>query len=235
MNLRNLNVRFNENGKNNKNNKKGEISVLDDFSLNLADIGVTALFGKSGCGKTTLINVISGLVSCSSGEILSVPENISYIFQEDRLIPWINVLHNVLVVSDKRTDKLANSVRAEYLLGRLGLSEDIYKYPDELSGGMKRRVNIARAFMRSFDLLIMDEPFKGLDMKIRNNAMTLVREEIGEKPVIFVSHDIDEVLMMADEVFIFDGTPLKIINNFRLARNLPLENLREMHGSSFNL
>lgn len=212
--IKNLNKQFNEK------------VIFQDFNLTIEKNKITGILGPSGIGKTTLINIISGLWKSDSGVIEGVSQkDISYIFQEPRLLPWKNVYDNLDYVL-KRVYK-EDAVRKKIILKNLsmvGLENEIYKFPDELSGGMMQRVSIARAFAYPMDLLIMDEPFKGLDIQMKNNVMNAFIKIWNEskKTVIFVTHDIDEVILLADNIYIIDGNPVQIQYNQNI--NIEKEN-----------
>lgn len=159
-----------------------EKKVLDNLSFEIPDKGIFGIFGASGHGKTTLLRLICGLETPDSGEILGTTElKISVVFQEDRLLPSLTALENVALVSDKAT--------ASGLLERVGLAESADKYPSELSGGMSRRTAIARALAYGGDMLILDEPFKGLETELKEDIGKLICEYAQTKPVIIVTHD----------------------------------------------
>ncbi len=214
----------------------GDKFVIKDFSIDITDMGITGFFGRSGCGKTTLLNIISGIIKDFTGEMTHSAKNISFVFQENRLLPWINVLNNVIIVIKSKKDNSEYEDRAKYLLERLGLANDIYKYSGELSGGMMQRVNIARALMYDFDMLIMDEPFKGIDAAMKEKVMELIKEELGQRPALFISHDVSEMLKMCEEVFIMDGTPIKVIKHLKLQtdKELLYDKLLEKYGGCFS-
>ena len=142
---------------------------------------VTAILGESGIGKTSLLNLLGGLIKASEGTVTNGFERISYIFQEPRLFPWMTALENVSEVSDRDS--------AIRYLSLMSLEGDLDKYPAELSGGMKQRVSIARALAYAPDLIIMDEPFRGLDPERRQEVSDLVFRELHGKTVIMVTHD----------------------------------------------
>lgn len=173
----------------------GDNRVLDCVNIDFGDRGVVALCGPSGCGKTTVLRLLAGLLKPDSGKVLGIEgKSVSYVFQEPRLIPWLNMLENVTVID--RSD----AGRAKELLQRLGFDEAEFSlYPHELSGGMKQRVAIARALMNDSDVLLVDEPFASLDSDNANIAERMLYERRNEQLIVMVSHD-GERLAAADRV-----------------------------------
>lgn len=167
---------------------KFEKTVLHDISFTLPQNGVYCITGPSGIGKSTLLNAIAGVVPYS-GTVLAEGK-ISYLFQEDRLLPWFSALENVRLVLKEHFD------RAEYYIRKFGLSEAAGKLPAELSGGMQRRCALARCFAYDGDILLLDEPFRGLD---EGNA-GIVREEIEalvkERIILLVTHDSEDIVKL---------------------------------------
>lgn len=161
--------------------KYGKNLVIDDLSYEFECGKVTAILGESGIGKTTLLNLISDLIHAPNGTVNTDLSKISYVFQEPRLFDWMSTLENVSTVSDDDT--------AKKLLSELGLADSLLKYPQELSGGMKQRVSIARALAYNPDLVLLDEPFKGLDPDMRREISELVFKYLKNKTVIMVTHD----------------------------------------------
>lgn len=159
-----------------------------------------AIMGESGVGKTTLLNLISGILKASDGKIVRKSEKMSFVFQEPRLFPWLDVLGNVKIVKDNSDQE------ARYILSALGLEDSLELFPSELSGGMKQRVSIARALVYDPEILLLDEPFKALDEGTRKQVADLVFEKMKDKLVIFVTHD-KEDLKYADTVLNLKGFP----------------------------
>ncbi len=155
-------------------------TVLKDFSLELPDKGFCAVTGRSGTGKTTLLNIIAGLCAPDSGNVITAGD-ISMVFQEDRLLPWDTALSNAALASDEET--------AKELLCELGLESALNQKPKELSGGMKRRVAIARALAVKAKVYIMDEPLKGLDPATRSTTLEVIRQYTKDALLIMVTHD----------------------------------------------
>ena len=174
----------------------GEKQVLKDFTLRLREGETVSLMGESGCGKTTLLHILLGLIKPDAGEITGMPEKISAVFQEDRLCEDFSALSNVaMVLSGADRKKKA----AEHLAA-LGLGGNLKTPVRELSGGMKRRVAIARALAADGDLLILDEAFKGLDENTKAAVMRYVKERTAGKTVLAVTHDRSEAEFFSDRV-----------------------------------
>jgi len=180
----------------------GGNSTLANLSLDIEKNKITVITGPSGCGKTTLLNIISGIEKPDSGTVLLEDHSISYIFQEDRLLPNLTVYKNIeFVLKSTMTPQEARPIVEKYLkLVRLYEARD--KYPDQLSGGMKRRVAVARAFAYRSDLLIMDEPFKGLDDELKKDILEeflrVYRQD--RRTVILVTHDRAEAEFLGDVI-----------------------------------
>lgn len=173
----------------------GNKTVLKDFSLDVPNGTTTVIMGPSGCGKTTLLNILMGLEKPDSGTIQPSPERISAVFQENRLSEDHTALRNVKMVLPK--EQYPNAQR---LLHNLGLEDALRKPVRELSGGMKRRVAIARALAYDADLIIMDEPFSGLDEDTKQSVIELVKKELAGKTAILVTHDPEEASCFSDTI-----------------------------------
>lgn len=192
----------------------GEKVVLRDFSLSLPESGVIALLGPSGCGKTTLLRLIAGLEKPEGGAVSLQPDaKLSMVFQEDRLLDSVGVRGNVLAVLPRGKNELA-----ELCLARVGLAEAANQYPPALSGGMKRRLAVARAMAFGGDLLLLDEPLKGLDDDTKQQVAAFIFDHrewpvlppSGERLCLFVTHDWREALAWADEILVLEGPPLHL-------------------------
>ncbi len=165
--------------------------VLDDFSAEIPYGEPTLITGPSGCGKTTLLRIICGLEKKYHGSVSGVPEKISYLFQEDRLMPWMTLRQNVEFVLKDVFDQKEAAKTALEMIDAVQLNGHENKYPSDLSGGMQRRTALARTFIYPCGLLILDEPFKGLDAKLKTDIIDLFEELFVKtnKTVIIVSHD----------------------------------------------
>lgn len=180
--------------------------IYEKFSIDFEDNKINCIVGASGCGKTTLLNYI-----CDC--LLKNNIKVSYVFQEDRLIPWKSIFDNLRLVIKNKHNKEDINKKIDDILSILDIKEAKFLYPDELSGGMKQKVNIARALLYDFNVLLLDEPFRSLDIKIKNSIMNLIRTISKEKEItiILVSHNKDEVKALADNIFLLDGYPTKVI------------------------
>ena len=171
----------------------GEKRVLENLSLSLDSVGVTAIMGASGIGKTTLLNIIAGLEKSDAGMMESTFSKISYKFQDPRLFPWLTAFENVkLVVEDKENA----DATARDLLTLVGLSDSFDKYPNELSGGMQQRVSLARALAHGGDLLLLDEPFSAVDTETRDVLLKLIADYAKRHAVLLITHSHEEATLL---------------------------------------
>lgn len=178
------------------------------------------LLGPSGCGKSTLLYLIAGLEQPTSGSIVAHGETVtgpaperSLIFQETSLFPWLTVWQNVsfgLAIRGASADLRKEAARK--VLGRVGLSDAFDKRPDELSGGMRQRVAVARALAMRPEALLMDEPFAALDVQTRAKMQGFLLDvwQVSRASVLFVTHHIDEAIALADRVVVFTARPGRI-------------------------
>ena len=184
----------------------GDKLVLDHFSLQLPERGVLCLSGASGCGKTTLTRVLCCLQKPQTGEVLGLKSGESAVlFQEDRLLPWYSVRRNL--------EAVLTPEEALHWLERVELAAEADSLPEALSGGMQRRVAFARALAFPGKLLILDEPFKGMDQALRRRLYPLVREQAEQRPVLLITHEADEMQALADRVLHLDGPPLQVLED----------------------
>lgn len=193
----------------------GNKKVLDGITLDIEEGKVTAILGESGSGKSTLLNIIAGKIKDYKGEVIFEVENengMSYIFQEDTLIPWKTVYNNLEFVLKRKISEDKISLRIKKYLEMVGLNGIEREYPSSLSGGMKRRVGIARAFSFPSSYLFMDEPFEFLDIKIKNEIMEyfIKLQSVENKTVIFITHDIESAVSLGEKIVVFSNKPTKI-------------------------
>jgi len=205
-----------------------QIVALSDINLNVAEHEFISMVGPSGCGKSTLLNMVAGLLQTTAGQILykghivKGPNTyVAYMTQKDTLLPWRNVIDNVgvpLELSCRFTSKGNRVARVQELLGSVGLTGFEKHYPSELSGGMRRRVALARTLIYDPETLLMDEPFGSLDaqLKLVMQDELLRIWERTQKTVIFVTHDLGEAIAVSDRVIVFTGRPGTIKIDLRI-------------------
>jgi len=195
------------------------LTVYDDFHMDIPEGKVTCVMGPSGCGKTTLLNIICELAKPQNGEFIGFEgKAVSCIFQEPRLLPWKTVSQNIDFVIKDLFPKKVREEKIKKYLDMVELSSFESYWPAKLSGGMKQRVGIARAFVYPSNLLLMDEPFKGLDLQLKIsllNSFNLLWKNDG-RTVIFVTHDPDEALYLADEICILSPLPAKLLDRIKI-------------------
>ena len=184
----------------------GSTVAIRDLSIRFPTEGTVAIMGPSGCGKTTLLQILAGLQHPNQGTVQCTAHSSAYVFQEPRLLPWRTVADNIRLA---RSRKNSPSRSVEQWLEAVGLPDCAGRYPDELSGGMKQRVAIARALYCDTDLLLMDEPFRGLDKAMREQIMDLVRRERStpNRLTLLVTHDRSEAMALADSILLFSSAP----------------------------
>ncbi len=178
----------------------------------MPDTGVIAVTGPSGCGKTTLLRLIAGLEQPDSGKVsVFAGAKISMVFQEDRLLDYMSARGNILAVLPAGREQKSRSAKyADECLARAGLDGEAEQVVSEFSGGMRRRVAIARALAYGGDILIMDEPFKGLDAETRLQVERFVFERAEERLTVFVTHDEND-LRRADALIRFEEFPRVVL------------------------
>ena len=201
----------------NLNKSYAEEGIFKNFSLQLSDDKINCIIGPSGCGKTTFLNILAGLIEYESGSLNGISKNdISYIFQEDRLIEWLTVKENLQITLKKYYKKSSLDDEIENLLDIVGIKSVEDKYPDELSGGMRQRVNIARAFGKPSKILLMDEPFKSLDYKLKYTIIDEFKNILNKNKrlVILVTHDLEEAVYFNGRIFVFGSKPVKVLKTF---------------------
>ena len=214
---------------NNINFKYGSNEIYNNFNIEFQQGKINCIIGESGCGKTTLLNYISEKLYYEN-------KRIAYVFQEDNLIPWKNIYVNLKIVAKKYFEKSILEKEINNALVKVRLEKYKYFYPRELSGGMRQRINFARALIGNPEVILMDEPFKSLDIKSKNNMIELIKNlKNTDITIILVTHDINEILMLADVVYYLGGRPVEIIEsaiginikNIIKKINKPIDDLEE--------
>jgi NitT/TauT family transport system ATP-binding protein len=203
----------------------GHLAVRD-VDLHLADGEFLSIVGPSGCGKSTLLKMVAGLLRPSSGEVLldgepvaGVPAHVGLVFQNDALLPWRTVAENVrFPLSLKGGSKRDQQARVDELLAMVGLTRFADFFPRQLSGGMRKRVALARTLAHDPEVLLMDEPFGPLDAQTRirlGGEFLTLWESVG-KSVMFVTHDVEEAIALSDRVVVMSAAPGHIKADFRV-------------------
>lgn len=200
--------------------KDSSVTALKEITIDIKDGEFVCLIGPSGCGKTTLLRILAGLENPSTGtfSIAQGKEDRplqSMVFQERGVIPWLTVEENVAFgLRMRHLPKRTVKERTAYYLAKVGLDKFAKLYPKELSGGMKQRVSIARAFANDPEILLMDEPFGALDEQnkfiLQEELLTIWSET--KKTVLFITHSIDEALLLSDRILLMSSQPGRIID-----------------------
>lgn len=214
--------------------KKHMLSVLEDTSIALHNGEFKTIIGPSGCGKTTLLSILSGLLSPDSGSVLlngvpigditervglPTPSDVGVIFQDYGLFPWRTVERNVAFgLEMAKVPKAEREQKVFDILSRVGLTEFARHYPHQLSGGMKQRTSIARVLATDADFLLMDEPFSALDFQTRYFMQEFLLEvwKKFNKTIVYVTHHIDEALMLSDTIYLMTARPGRIIEEMKI-------------------
>ena len=215
--------------------------ALNNLTFNVKEGSFVALVGPTGSGKSTLLNIISGIDKDYQGtiKILTDANNIGYMLQQDALLPWLNIIDNASI--GLKFKKIKNNNYPLKLLKKYDLNNFIYKYPNELSGGMKQRCALIRTLSLNPTLLLLDEPFSQLDYQTRlmveNDIYKIIKKE--KKTAIIVTHDIEEAIAMADTVITLSKRPATIKNIYHIElvnKDTPLNNRRDPNFNKyFNL
>lgn len=202
----------------------GNLQVINGWDIELEEGEKVVLVGPSGCGKTTFFRIISGLEKATGGTVDVFAQKVGYVFQEPRLFPWRTVFDNLRIIRDEE-DKIEEVIKMMSLEGFEQL------IPSKLSGGMKQRVNLARALLIEPDFLILDEPFSSLDLKIKLAIMNDI-EKLWSKykfSLLMVTHDLKEAIFLADKVIILSSRPSKILRTFDINLEMNERDITDRH------
>jgi ABC-type nitrate/sulfonate/bicarbonate transport system ATPase subunit len=221
------------------------IPVIDDISIAIDKGELIVFLGPSGCGKTTLMRIVGGLETASAGRVLIGGKAVTgpdrqkgMVFQSYSSFPWLNVIDNIRFGLKFRDDLDAaeKERRARHYLELVGLKGFESYYVNRISGGMRQRLAIARTLAAGPDVLLMDEPFGALDAQNRDflQAQLDVIQRSEQKTIIFVTHDVEEAVFLADRIFIFSARPARILQEVRVTDYLPAErNLETKDSETF--
>ncbi|HEX8708159.1 MAG TPA: ABC transporter ATP-binding protein [Pyrinomonadaceae bacterium] len=200
----------------------GAVEVLRDFSFAVELGEFVAVVGPSGCGKTTLLNLCSGFEQPTAGHVTSAGR-LRMVFQQDGLFPWRTVAQNITLGLRHVGDRAARQRELKELLALIGLEGFAEHYPHQLSGGMRQRVELARALAGDTDTLLLDEPFSALDyltrLRLRRELALMLRER--PRTVVLVTHDIEEAAQLADRVVVLSERPARVRCELRLQSERP--------------
>lgn len=192
--------------------------IFENFNCNFESGKVTVLLGSSGTGKTTLLSAIANTIKYD-GEIWGGGK-VSYVFQSDRLIPTLSIYKNLdLIIKKFYKDKKERGEKIIKILGDLEIEECKNQLPTEISGGQAKRVSLARAFLYPSETLLMDEPFSSLDIALKSRICKVFDKLESESPktVVYVTHSIDEALLLGDRILVIDGRPAEIIADIKVS------------------
>jgi NitT/TauT family transport system ATP-binding protein len=200
------------------------VPVLDEVSLSFERESITVILGPSGCGKTTLLNLIAGLKSPDSGERIGFEGcRFSYAFQDPRLLPWLDCRENLVFALAGALGRDEALARIDRFMESAGLAEAAELRPPELSGGMRCRLSLARAFAFPSDMLLLDEAFQAVDLRMKLELMDvflgLMREE--RRTVVCVTHDVEEAAYLADRAVVLSPRPARIVDSFAVETPRP--------------
>ena len=200
--------------------KDADAPLFVDLNLTLPAGKWTCLLGKSGCGKTTLLRHLAGLIDDRirwAGQLITsdqqpLTDRIAYMAQQDLLLPWLSVIDNVCLSQQLGNQPARpDSAKALRLLQAVGLEDHAAAMPDQLSGGMRQRVALARTLMQDKPLVLMDEPFSALDAVTRHKLQTLSAELLKDRTVLLITHDPQEALRLGHHLYIMSGKPARLI------------------------
>ena len=206
------------------------VCALTDVSFEARQGEFVSVIGPSGCGKTTLLHVLAGLLPPTSGTVELAgrepgqPPSAAMVFQENSLFPWMTVLDNAAFgLEMRKVPRAEREDKAIRMLERFGLGGRERDYPRQLSTGMKQRVAVIRAFLSGAPILLMDEPFAALDRQRRIMAQQELAElwESERKTVIFITHDVDEALLLSDRIIVLSPSPGTVIAEYRIPLERP--------------
>ena len=198
--------------------------ALKNIDINISEKEFVCVVGPSGCGKTTLMNIIGGLIDAEGKEIylnekkMKANHNLGYVFQTSRLLPWLTLKDNIRLVCKETNLEIEKKIQS--LLNSFELEEFGDAYPSTISGGMRRKVSLARAFVNNPDILLMDEPFISLDQPTSEMLYKVLKDYWNKHPtiVILITHNLKEALLLGDRILFFSKRPGTVVFNYKVKK-----------------
>lgn len=199
-----------------------EVDILENINIHVNKGELVSILGPSGSGKSTIFNLITNLTDVDSGEI-KINGKVSYMYQKDMMVPWKKVIDNIglpLIFNGKSKGEARSEV--EKHIKAFGLDDFKYKYPNQLSGGMKQRANFLKTYLTSDDIMLLDEPFGALDSITRRKLQLWLLDLIKDmkSTILFITHDIDEAIFLSDRIYIISDKPAKIKGEIKVNLNM---------------
>lgn len=192
--------------------------ILKDISIEVNQGEIVAILGPSGSGKSTIFNILTDIINADKGTV-EVNGDISYMYQKDMMVPWKKVIDNVGIplVFKGKSKKEAREDVSKYIK-EFGLDGFEYNYPSQLSGGMKQRANFLKSYLTSNDIMLLDEPFGALDSMTRRKMQQWLMDLIAKmkSTILFITHDIDEAIYLADKIYVISQKPAVIKGEVRV-------------------
>ena len=198
--------------------------ALKNIDISIRKKEFVCIVGPSGCGKTTLMNIIGGLIDAEGTELylnnkkINANQNLGYVFQTSRLLPWLTLKENIRLVCKETNLEMEKKIQS--LLSSFELEEFGDAYPSTISGGMRRKVSLARAFVNNPDILLMDEPFISLDQPTSEMLYKVLKDYWRKNPtiVILITHNLKEALLLGDRILFFSKRPGTVVYNYKVKK-----------------
>lgn len=200
-----------------------EMEILRDINIEVKEGDLVSILGPSGSGKSTIFNILTSLISSDNGEV-EVSGDLSYMYQKDMMVPWKKVIDNIGIPLIFKGDSKKNSrEKVKKHIDEFGLSGFEYKYPWQLSGGMKQRANFLKTYLTSNDIMLLDEPFGALDSMTRRKMQKWLLDLTKKmnSTILFITHDIEEAILLSNRIYVISEKPAIIKGEIEV--NLPIE------------
>lgn len=200
-----------------------EMEILRDINIEVKEGELVSILGPSGSGKSTIFNILTNLISSDNGEV-EVSGELSYMYQKDMMVPWKKVIDNIGIPLIFKGDSKKNSrEKVKKHIDEFGLSGFEYKYPSQLSGGMKQRANFLKTYLTSNDIMLLDEPFGALDSMTRRKMQKWLLDLTKKmnSTILFITHDIEEAILLSNRIYVISEKPAIIKGEIEV--NLPKE------------